>query len=571
MYFSIGMLFYALGMVAWNYYEVILKVTPPYPGLPDFFWLCNYVFFLLGIFKSFKHKRKLLKTLRFMFDLLITLGVAATLTWSYIAKPLLASLHNESLLTKIVYLSYPLLDFCILLSVLGFYYAPKVFTRKVSTLLLLGLFFLSFSDTFYVYWVVLDQYHTGTLVDPLWSLSFLLIGLSSLYYENESDIPFSKRGGAIRNYQNDEMLRIFFPYVNVIILLILALADYEKIPKMGLIVVVLLVIIRQITIILENTRLLHDLSVLNSSLEKTIDLRTQELDESQERFNSLFTYHPNAVFSMNLEGRFTNVNIACLQLFGLTRENLIGSQVEILFKENDYVLRNFFNYAIEGSSQKFEIPFIKRDMSEISLEITYIPILVRTNIMGVYGVAKDITLQKKNQEEIHHLAYHDALTELPNRRLFEDRLDQGILQAKRTHQKIAVLFIDLDGFKIINDTLGHQFGDEVLLLVANRLTSCLRVSDTVARLGGDEFTVLLTGISSTEDALRTVEKILNALKDPFRISGRVFNVSGSIGIALYPEGGHDALSLMKNADTAMYSIKAKGKNNYELFTPESVN
>jgi len=174
----------------------------------------------------------------------------------------------------------------------------------------------------------------------------------------------------------------------------------------------------------------------------------------------------------------------------------------------------------------------------------------------------------ENKEEICYIAYHDYLTGLPNRMLLVDRLNQVIAHTKRHGLYAAVLFLDLNGFKYINDTLGHLAGDEILKEIAKRLTGILRITDTVARLGGDEFTIILTDVKEIEDVVKVVRKIFAVLSEPFRIEGYDFSVTGSVGISIFPDDGKDAETLLKNADIAMYHAKEGGTgNSYVLYTP----
>jgi diguanylate cyclase (GGDEF)-like protein len=173
--------------------------------------------------------------------------------------------------------------------------------------------------------------------------------------------------------------------------------------------------------------------------------------------------------------------------------------------------------------------------------------------------------RKRSEETIRHQAYHDALTKLPNRMLFKDRMTQALLHAHRDKQMLAMLFLDLDRFKIINDTLGHAVGDKLLQSVADRLRKCLREGDTVARLGGDEFMLLLSGIHHVEDAAKIAEKILSAIRPPFQIDSHELYINTSIGISLYPYDGEDAETLVKNADIALYRAKERGRDNYQFY------
>lgn len=184
------------------------------------------------------------------------------------------------------------------------------------------------------------------------------------------------------------------------------------------------------------------------------------------------------------------------------------------------------------------------------------------------GLHLAIVFQRKWEEDIiRHQAYHDVLTGLPNRILFKDRIAQALAHAHRNQKKLAMLFLDLDRFKMINDTHGHHVGDELLQDVSTRLAGCLREMDTIARLGGDEFMVLLPEIDQVEDAAKVAQKILGSFEPTFDIQGHKFHITTSIGISLFPHDGEDAQTLMKNADVALYRAKEKGRNNYQLYTP----
>ena len=187
--------------------------------------------------------------------------------------------------------------------------------------------------------------------------------------------------------------------------------------------------------------------------------------------------------------------------------------------------------------------------------------------LGTVGIIRDVTERKRAEERLSYLATHDALTNLPNRTLFIDRLEQAVSRAPWRKRLVAVLFLDLDHFKRINDTLGHNLGDLFLKAVAERLKGCVREGDTVARMGGDEFTVVLADIAETRDVPKIAQKVLDAFSKPFRVDGHELFTTTSVGISLYPNDGDNAEVLLKNADAAMYRAKEEGRNNYQHFSP----
>src|SRR6266702_2355621 len=189
-------------------------------------------------------------------------------------------------------------------------------------------------------------------------------------------------------------------------------------------------------------------------------------------------------------------------------------------------------------------------------------------MIGTYGVATDITEHKTAEDTTLIQILHDQLTNLPNLRLFKDRLEMSMTQAKRHGRLVGTMFIDLDRFKLVNDTHGHSEGDELLKGVAQRLVNCVRAGDTLARQGGDEFTVLLPDLVHAEDAAIIAEKIQEELKPPFIVGGQDFRATASIGISIFPRDGECADLLLKNADIAMYKVKASGKNGYMFFNTD---
>jgi len=190
------------------------------------------------------------------------------------------------------------------------------------------------------------------------------------------------------------------------------------------------------------------------------------------------------------------------------------------------------------------------------------------NLSHYVAVFSDITSEKDNEERLHHLAHFDQLTNLPNRILFNDRFKQALALARRASNKVAVMFLDLDGFKAINDSLGHAAGDKLLSQVAERLVKCLRESDTVARFGGDEFTIVLPEFDSKESVSKIATKITEVIAEPFDINGTEACVTTSIGISLYPADGQHAHTLIAKADNAMYHAKRHGKNHYKFYSSD---
>ena len=300
-------------------------------------------------------------------------------------------------------------------------------------------------------------------------------------------------------------------------------------------------------------------------------LATQDADlaASEQRFRSLFDHHPDAVYSIDRTGRFVRVNPASEQLTGFTAAEFIGQpSLRFVTREDLERSRHYFVEALRGQPQHYEASIRHKDGSVLNVQMTLVPMIVEDQIVGIFGVAKDITERRQAAAQLMHQALHDSLTGLPNRALFLDRLSQAYDRAQRNrNHRFAVLFVDLDRFKPVNDILGHRFGDQVLVTVAQRLMARMRTGDTVARLGGDEFAVLLEGLHDAPDALPFAKHILDVLSTPFEIEDQVVFVNASIGIAVSTPDYAVPADLLRDADIAMYRAKASGAGRYELFDP----
>lgn len=269
-------------------------------------------------------------------------------------------------------------------------------------------------------------------------------------------------------------------------------------------------------------------------------------------------------------GVIMRVNPGFTQLLGFRAEEAIGRIGHELFHSCDAGMPlaqcPIYVAVRSGAGYAGEVQFRRKDGSLLSVEVASRLILEDGRSAGAVTVFRDITARQAATERIRQLAWYDALTGLPNRALLQDRLAQAMACAARNREQLAILFIDLDQFKTINDSLGHSVGDRLLQQVAARLTDCARASDTVSRLGGDEFVIVMPRIRAPADAAFLAEKVLAAIVRPYDVDGRELHVTASIGIAIYPDDGADGETLIKNADAAMYLAKESGRNNYQYFT-----
>ncbi|MCB1683529.1 MAG: diguanylate cyclase, partial [Pseudomonadales bacterium] len=323
-----------------------------------------------------------------------------------------------------------------------------------------------------------------------------------------------------------------------------------------------------------------------SRLESDNEVMEEKLKESEELHRFIVNNSPDLVYMLDRNGCFTFLNDRLDSLLGYTKEELIGKHYSELVDEDHLeVARNVFNERRTGerAARNAELRLRSRvnrrglrlfHSQSLWVELTAEGVYsnpkerTRENFVGTYGTARDISERKEAEEVINFQAYHDLLTHLPNRALLKDRLSLAIAHARRNKRKLAVMFLDLDRFKLVNDTLGHTMGDRLLKAVANRLQSCLRRGDTLARFGGDEFTLLLPEVRTRDDVVVIASKILDRLNAPFVIDGHELFVGASIGISIYPEAGETEEALIQNADIAMYQVKGRGKNGYQFFSEE---
>lgn len=281
--------------------------------------------------------------------------------------------------------------------------------------------------------------------------------------------------------------------------------------------------------------------------------------------SKVFAVSNDGIIITDARNNIIEVNPAFTALTGYAREEVIGKNPRMLSsgKQDRRFYDDMWNTLLEFGHWEGEL-WNRRKDGAIYLEKLHIHTLTDQNKRPInrIGIFADITLSKAEQETFAHQAQHDCLTNLPNRLLFRDRFNQQLAMSRRHAKKFAVIYLDLDQFKPVNDTLGHQMGDQLLVAVAVRLTSLVREIDTVSRFGGDEFAILVSEVLSRDDVTNLAEKILETLNRRFEIEGNTIFVSGSLGIAVYPDDGSDMETLLNHADAAMYQAKRNGANCY---------
>jgi diguanylate cyclase (GGDEF)-like protein/PAS domain S-box-containing protein len=288
----------------------------------------------------------------------------------------------------------------------------------------------------------------------------------------------------------------------------------------------------------------------------------EALRQSERDYRQLFENAHDAIMIFAVgDGKILEANQRACELYGFERSELVGMSLERLTKDVELGKVRIRETIERGAHRAFETVHRRKDGTEMVIEVNA-AVLQHRGVPAVLSINRDITERRAMERTIRDMAFHDPLTGLPNRKLLSDRLELALAQARRSQRGMAVLFLDLDGFKAVNDGWGHAQGDALLRDVAGRLAGALRTGDTVARIGGDEFTVLIPELPHEEGAAEVSRKILRELQRTFRLGSSECRVTASIGIAIYPRDGGDADALLRNADAAMYRAKLAGGDRF---------
>jgi diguanylate cyclase (GGDEF)-like protein/PAS domain S-box-containing protein len=474
--------------------------------------------------------------------------VYATLSWYFLLNPIILA-GDVSLLAVVVSLAYPIGDlalaFCLLMVIFS---SKQLFSNDLILFFGAGLFTYIVADTAFVYLVTTETYDSGSWTDPLFILGVLLVGFTGLLQKNQSSIQLRKKAVIRTKPMLFAILFPFFGLTSLYLFMIFTTTGANAIT-IGVGLSILLVIVRQFLLLSENRR------ILQKNLKNA-----DELQSSQERYRSLFEHHPDAAFSFTLDGTVLSVNEKSAEILGKTKEELIGhSLIDTIHADYQETVKEHFNNAKKGIFKNYELPLSNTDNEFYYLGVTHVPIKVDGEVIGVYAIARDITDNKINQEQIQYMAFHDHLTHLANRIRFEEVLQKTIEDDRLHDKKFALLFMDLNNFKDVNDDYGHAFGDKLLAQVARRIASMVKKDDCAARLGGDEFTILIDDLDSYDDAMRWASQLLNKLNKPYLIDVEEIVCTPSVGFAYYPKDGECVQDLLNKADAAMYKNKRHSK------------
>ncbi|HYG56502.1 MAG TPA: EAL domain-containing protein [Symbiobacteriaceae bacterium] len=538
---------YWLGDVLWFSYELRYDVIPPI-SWADPFYLLQWPLLLSGILALLPRGGRSVST-RFWLDAFTVMISGWMVTWHLVLGPI-AVTPGEDLVANVIALAYPVMDLVLFvgLSVLLVQNDLPV-SRTALCSLMVGLLCLFAGDVGYGFLSMNDAYLTGTWPDGLWMFGQCLIALSAqMQYMHGQvpdyfDSPLWRRVARTRQ-QLLPYLAVFAAYA--ILFLTVSASGIAMGLLLGTVSVTAAVVLRQVLVLRENSHL------------------ATEVERSEARFRSLVQHSSDVIAVVDGDMQFRYVSPAIGPVLGHTPMDLVSRSLQDMVHPDDGAWAA--NMLAEGETRRVHCRLLHHDSIWIQAEITVNNLLGDPLVQGIVLNIRDVSERKALEDQLRFQAYHDSLTGLANRDLLRTRAARALAQQREHNRPLSVLFLDLDGFKTINDSLGHMEGDGVLKLVAARLLRCVRPQDTVARLGGDEFAVLLQGVGA-DDACAVAARIIRELQVPVPAGGKPVVVGGSVGIAVSQAGQESADELLRNADVAMYQAKEMGKGCYAIFEP----
>ncbi len=552
------------GQVIWSWYESVLGREVPFPSLADVGYLSAVPFAAAALISLPMAAQGLAGRARTLIDGLMIASSIFLVSWVLVLGRVFDA-GGDGPLGQAISLSYPIGDVVVVTIVLYVWLRARQIGGSVPLPLGLvgaGLVAIALSDSGFTYLTATESYASGNLIDIGWFLGYLLIMLAALRpAPTQVDDQIESELG--------RPLGLLIPYAAVGAALgvtsfeLFHEGNTEPIVSWTRTFVIVLMVVRQLLTILENLS-------LTRHLEARVDERTTELRSSEQRFEALVQHSSDVVTVVDAFGTVLYQTESIQRVFGYAPESLVGRPLTNLFEtENGVALLEALQQARSEpyAVRVLELPVRHYEGHPCHAEITITNLLGNPSVGGLVLNSRDISERKMLEDQLVHEAFHDSLTALANRALFKDRVEHTFERRSREGGGVAVLFLDLDGFKEVNDSLGHASGDVLLTQVGDRLRSCVWSGDTVARVGGDEFAVLLE-TAEEHVAKRVAERITETLREPFSIEGQEIHVRASVGIAVSDPDVEGADQLLRNADLAMYRAKSAGEGSFELYDPD---
>ncbi|MEU6991226.1 EAL domain-containing protein [Streptomyces sp. NPDC046465] len=571
--FALSSAMAALGNAVWGWYEVVLDERVPPLGLADVFFLCFAPPAIIGLLVLAKRPVTRAGWVCLGLDAWLIGGSLLTLSWS-LALASAARFEGQGVTQDALSLAYPLLDIALVSMVLALHFRRSSAHRTPVNTAIGALALTVMCDALFTSPLLHAAYRSGQMLDAGWFAGSLLLayapwaapwharevngpGHTRVSYDSGPEEP---RTAATRPIAGS--LAALTPYLAAAVCTLGILYNVlsgQRVDRVVLFTggtVVLALVVRQGIMLMDNITL------------------TQELAQKENHFRSLVQGSSDVIMIAAPNGILRYVSPAAAGVYGRDAEELVGCELATLMHPEDlgrvvHEIRRFLAAnPVEEPTTRIECRFKSGDGDWLNVEST-----VNRHQGGLIFNSRDVTERVRLQAQLQHNAEHDPLTDLPNRALFTRRVGQALTGRRVTDRGTAVLFIDLDGFKAVNDTIGHQAGDELLIQAARRLQEAVRSGDTASRLGGDEFAALIVGDGTRDQAARErhiyelADRLRITLSQPYAIDGNDVRVAASIGVA-FAEPGIGAGELLRNADLAMYRAKAAGKGRVELYAPQ---
>ena len=557
---GLSALSWGVGEAIWCYYEVLIGRQLPFPSLADAGFLVAVPLALAGVLTFFCAPVGLTSRLRAIVDALIVASAMLLVSWLTVLGPVynaprarMVYRGTGSVLAQTIALAYPVGDLVILSAVVIVAGRSRSTDQLPLAWIGVAIAGLAISDSGFAYLIQEGAYGASQLVDTGWVAGFLVLALAAI------KPPTSKQR---RTRTSDLVLLPYVPVVCAIVVLGVRGLNGEPLGAFAcwnLLAVFCFVVVRQVLALREN-------HALTSDLEAKVQVRTLELRKSEQRLRSLIESVSDMISVVSADGTIVYISPSVRDVLGYSPVDLTGASLfDLVHPEDRAQAAAFFADRLRTATagQRLELRLHGRDGRWRHTETIAAEAVDEPGLDRFVLATRDTTDRRQFEQQLAHQAFHDPLTDLANRSLFCDRVDHGLACGRRSGSQLAVMFIDLDQFKAVNDTLGHAPGDELLREVAARLSASVRQGDTVARLGGDEFAVLM-GVCDEHEAVQAAERFKLALAAPIELDGNSVIISASAGIAMGGTSTESVDELLRNADIAMYHAKALGSG-HELF------